>query len=121
ERLAPPQMSWEMQLATARHYASFVVTASAVARSRKAAFAQHPERSQGVEGRQTAEADTANDRDQIGIVGPMVCTNGAETWASPDGPVWACRRIPRSAALEIARLADAHGWELSTTVGATTY
>jgi hydroxymethylpyrimidine pyrophosphatase-like HAD family hydrolase len=58
---------------------------------------------------------------QIGIADPIVCTNGAQIWASPDGPAWACHAIPREAAETIARLADAHGWELSTTVGGTTY
>jgi HAD superfamily hydrolase (TIGR01484 family) len=58
---------------------------------------------------------------QIEIDDPIVCTNGAQVWASPDGPAWACHAIPRDAALAIVRLADAHGWELSTTVGETTY
>ena len=39
---------------------------------------------------------------QIGIDDPMVCTNGAQVWASPDGPAWACHTIPRDAALAIA-------------------
>ena len=58
---------------------------------------------------------------QIGIDDPMVCTNGAQVWASPDGPAWACHTIPQDAALVIAQLADANGWELSITVGAVTY
>ena len=57
----------------------------------------------------------------LGIDDPMICTNGAQVWGSPDGPVWAYHTIRRETALAIARLADAHGWELSTTVGATTY
>ncbi len=58
---------------------------------------------------------------QIGIDDPMVCTNGAEVWASPGGPAWACHTIALNAALAIAQLADANGWELSITVGETTY
>jgi Cof subfamily protein (haloacid dehalogenase superfamily) len=52
---------------------------------------------------------------------PMICTNGAQVWGSPEGPVWTYHSIPRETALAIARLADAHHWELSTTVGAMTY
>jgi len=52
---------------------------------------------------------------------PLICTNGAQVWGSPDGPVWACHAIPQEVALAIAQLADAQGWELSTTVGPTTY
>jgi Cof subfamily protein (haloacid dehalogenase superfamily) len=52
---------------------------------------------------------------------PIICTNGAQVWGSPDGPVWAYHSIPREAALEIARLADTHNWELGTTVGGMTY
>jgi Cof subfamily protein (haloacid dehalogenase superfamily) len=52
---------------------------------------------------------------------PIVCTNGAQVWGSPTGPVWARHVIDREVALSIARLADDRGWELSTTVDATTY
>lgn len=52
---------------------------------------------------------------------PIICTDGAQVWGSPDGPVWAYHTIPRAVALALARLADRHGWELSTTVGETTY
>ena len=52
---------------------------------------------------------------------PIICTNGAQVWGSPDGPVWAYHAIPRGIALAIARLADRCNWELSTTVGPTTY
>jgi hydroxymethylpyrimidine pyrophosphatase-like HAD family hydrolase len=58
---------------------------------------------------------------QIGIDDPIVCTNGAEVWASPRGPAWASHTIALEAALAIAHLADAHGWELSITIGETTY
>jgi len=58
---------------------------------------------------------------QLEIAGPLISTNGAQVWASPDGPLWACHTIPRQVALAIARLADRRGWELSTTIGAMTY
>jgi hydroxymethylpyrimidine pyrophosphatase-like HAD family hydrolase len=51
----------------------------------------------------------------------MICTNGAQVWGSPTGPVWAYHAIPVEVALAIARLADDNGWELSTTVGTTSY
>ena len=52
---------------------------------------------------------------------PVILTGGAQVWASPDGPSWAERSFDREIALAIARLADARGWEISTTVGATSY
>jgi len=55
------------------------------------------------------------------IEDPIICTNGAQVWGSPDGPIWACYCIPREVALLIAQWADAHNWELSTTVGLMTY
>lgn len=58
---------------------------------------------------------------EIGTDAPMICTNGAQVWGSPEGPVWVCHTIPRKVALTVAQLADARGWELSTTVGAMTY
>lgn len=58
---------------------------------------------------------------QLGLLDPMICTNGAQVWASPDGPVWACHTIAQSVALAIAEFADQYGWELSTTVGEMTY
>jgi HAD superfamily hydrolase (TIGR01484 family) len=57
----------------------------------------------------------------LGIDDPLICTNGAQVWGSPDGPAWVERTFPREIALAVARLADARGWELSTTVGATNY
>jgi hydroxymethylpyrimidine pyrophosphatase-like HAD family hydrolase len=56
---------------------------------------------------------------EIGIDDPIVCTNGAQVWASPDGPVWAHHTFGREVALALAQLADKHSWELSTTVGPT--
>ena len=52
---------------------------------------------------------------------PIIWSNGAQVWGSPDGPVWAYHAIPREVALAIAQLADRCNWELSTTVGSTTY
>jgi Cof subfamily protein (haloacid dehalogenase superfamily) len=52
---------------------------------------------------------------------PIICSNGAQVWGSPDGPVWAYHAIPQKVALAIARLADRYNWELATTVGLTTY
>jgi hypothetical protein len=57
----------------------------------------------------------------LGIDHPIICTNGAQVWGSPQGPVWAYHSVPCEAALAIARLADRRGWELSITVGAMTY
>ncbi len=57
----------------------------------------------------------------LGIADPVICTNGAKVWGSPDGPVWAHHSIPRRAALAIAELADRHRWEVSTTVDAMTF
>jgi Cof subfamily protein (haloacid dehalogenase superfamily) len=57
----------------------------------------------------------------LGLADPLICTNGAQVWGSPTGPVWAHHTIPLAAALAIAGQADAHGWELSTTVGEMTY
>jgi Cof subfamily protein (haloacid dehalogenase superfamily) len=52
---------------------------------------------------------------------PIICTNGAQVWGSPAGPVWACHTLPADTAQVIARWADERGWELSTTVGPMTY
>jgi len=58
---------------------------------------------------------------EIGTNAPMTCTNGAQVWGSPEGPVWACHTFPQEVALAVAQLADANGWELSTTIGEMTY
>jgi HAD superfamily hydrolase (TIGR01484 family) len=55
------------------------------------------------------------------IEDPIICTNGAQVWASPVGPPWVEHTFPREIALAAARLADERDWEISTTVGATTY
>jgi Cof subfamily protein (haloacid dehalogenase superfamily) len=58
---------------------------------------------------------------QLDIHDPAICTNGAQVWGSPDGPVWSYRCLRQEIALAIAQRADTHGWELSTTVGSITY
>ena len=57
----------------------------------------------------------------LGLDSPMICSNGAQVWATPEGPLWVCHCLPREVALAVAELADRHGWELSTTVGSLTY
>ena len=52
---------------------------------------------------------------------PVICTNGAQIFASPGGPVWASYTIPMVVARSVARLADDNGWEVSTSVGNRTY
>ena len=52
---------------------------------------------------------------------PVICTNGAQIFASPGGPVWASYTIPMVVARSVARLADDSGWEVSTSVGNRTY
>jgi hydroxymethylpyrimidine pyrophosphatase-like HAD family hydrolase len=51
----------------------------------------------------------------------MICTNGAQVWATPDGPPWTSWVIPLDAAIDLASLADANDWELIVTVGPLTY
>lgn len=58
---------------------------------------------------------------ELGINGPMICSNGAQVWATPDGPSWSTQTIPGAAAMAIACLADQRGWEIATTVGQTTF
>jgi Cof subfamily protein (haloacid dehalogenase superfamily) len=58
---------------------------------------------------------------QLEIDHPIVCTNGAQVWGSPDGPVWAHHTIPMEAALAVAQLADTHGWGLSITIESMIY
>jgi Cof subfamily protein (haloacid dehalogenase superfamily) len=52
---------------------------------------------------------------------PLVCSNGAQVWGSPAGPVWAYHALSLEVAQAIAAEADAQRWSLSTTVGAMTY
>ena len=56
-----------------------------------------------------------------GFNDPMICTNGAQILASPDGPEWVLYTIPMEVARSIAQLADRNGWEVSTSVGNRTY
>ena len=58
---------------------------------------------------------------ELEIDAPLICTNGAQIWGSPDGPVWAYYTIPQAVALAIALWADGYDWELSTTIGSMTY
>ena len=52
---------------------------------------------------------------------PVICTNGAQIFASPEGLMWASYTIPMVVARSVARLADDNGWEVSTSVGNLTY
>ena len=56
-----------------------------------------------------------------GFRDPVICTNGAQIFASPEGPVWASFTIPMAIARSVARLADDNGWEVSTSVGNLSY
>ncbi len=58
---------------------------------------------------------------EMGLAHPMICTNGAEIWASPEGPVWVIRELSMEVARAVAELADARGWSLITTVREITY
>jgi Cof subfamily protein (haloacid dehalogenase superfamily) len=57
----------------------------------------------------------------LAISDPIICTNGAQVLASPQGPQWAYHSIPQEVALKIARMADEQDWELSITVNSLTY
>lgn len=58
---------------------------------------------------------------QMGLRDPLVCTNGAQIFASPEGPIWASYTIPMDVARAISQLADRNGWEISTSVGNDSY
>lgn len=58
---------------------------------------------------------------QLGLRDPLICTNGAQIFAAPGGPVWASYTIPMDVARSIAQLADRNGWEISTSVGGNSY
>jgi Cof subfamily protein (haloacid dehalogenase superfamily) len=58
---------------------------------------------------------------QLGVNDPMICSNGAQILASPDGAVWAHHLIPQDIALTIAQLADERGWCLGVTLSTMTY
>lgn len=59
--------------------------------------------------------------EEIGLHDPMICTNGAQIWATPEGPAWMEHTIPREIGMSIARLADERDWELNIVVGETVY
>ena len=58
---------------------------------------------------------------EIGLIEPVVCTNGAMILGSPYGPVWRRRLIPGPLAESLAAVADAEGYSLITTVGEVNY
>jgi Cof subfamily protein (haloacid dehalogenase superfamily) len=58
---------------------------------------------------------------EIGLRDILICTNGAEIWLSPKGPVWVKRSLDAALARAVAGLADRQGWSLITTAGETTY
>jgi hydroxymethylpyrimidine pyrophosphatase-like HAD family hydrolase len=52
---------------------------------------------------------------------PIICANGAYLYESPTGSLWRELRIPIVVAGKICQVADENGWELSTSIGQTTY
>jgi len=52
---------------------------------------------------------------------PVICTNGAQIFDSIDGSLWKSISFSKEIGLEMAKLADTNGWELSITVGSVTY
>jgi Cof subfamily protein (haloacid dehalogenase superfamily) len=54
------------------------------------------------------------------LTSPVICSNGAQIFSSMDGPLWNVISFPKEIGLEIAKLADANGWELNITVGSVT-
>ncbi|MEM7029769.1 MAG: HAD family hydrolase [Chloroflexota bacterium] len=59
--------------------------------------------------------------DQLGLSDPLICSNGGQIWASPDGPIWIKYTIPIEVARSIAEVADANDWEMLTTIDNQTY
>jgi len=57
----------------------------------------------------------------LGLHSPLICSNGAQVWATPDGPLWSYHTIPYEVALEIARFGDQSDYEISTTIASTSY
>jgi len=57
----------------------------------------------------------------LGVNSPMICMNGAEVYASPEGPVLKSLSFPKKIGLEIASMADTNGWEISITVDSINY
>jgi hydroxymethylpyrimidine pyrophosphatase-like HAD family hydrolase len=58
---------------------------------------------------------------ELGIDDPVICTNGARVYGTPNGPLWCEHAIPMELATEMASIADGNGWEMSTTVGEDTF
>lgn len=58
---------------------------------------------------------------KLGIQNPMICSNGAQVWGSPSGPIWAYHPLSQDIALTLAQVADENGWLLSTTIGDMIY
>ena len=56
-----------------------------------------------------------------GFKDPVIRANGGTVLAAPGGSVWAAHTIPMPVARAVSRLADRNGWEVSATVGETTY
>lgn len=57
----------------------------------------------------------------LGINDPIICANGAHIYESLTGALWQERCIPLHIARRICQIADQNGWELSTSIGMTTY
>ena len=57
----------------------------------------------------------------LGLTTPIVCANGAQVWATANGPLWAEYCIDEESARAIAQLADEQGWELASTIGRMVY
>jgi hypothetical protein len=72
-------------------------------------------------------ATTRNQRDvqdfatTLEIDDPIICANGSQVFASPEGTIWANLTVPRTIALRLAHLADEMEWEMVTTVDTTSY
>jgi Cof subfamily protein (haloacid dehalogenase superfamily) len=58
---------------------------------------------------------------ELNLSSPLICGNGAQVWASAEGPLWAEYCINEEAARAIAQLADEQQWELAITVGEMIY
>jgi Cof subfamily protein (haloacid dehalogenase superfamily) len=58
---------------------------------------------------------------QLRLSSPLICGNGAQVWASPDGPLWAEYAIDEQAARVIAQLADERDWELGVSFPQMSY
>jgi Cof subfamily protein (haloacid dehalogenase superfamily) len=52
---------------------------------------------------------------------PVICANGAQIFDSIQGDLWKSFTFSKDIGLEIAKLADSNGWEISTLIGNTNY